>query len=65
MKIFIENVQLSRSIARENMLHHQEMAKQYYDQSSKDPNYEIGHLVWLKNNRKFIGLSPKLRQLCR
>lgn len=61
IKSFIENVQLSRYIARENLLRHQEYNKTYFDQSAEEPSYKIGDYVWLFNPRVPVGYSKKLR----
>ena len=61
IKSVLENMQMTRQIAKENNERHQALNKTYHDRSAKDPDYEIGELVWLHNPRVPVGLSKKFR----
>ena len=61
LKTFIDNVQLSRHIANENLERHLQENKQRYDAKSKPQNYRIGQYVWLYNPAVPVGHSNKIR----
>ena len=61
IKSVLENMQMTRQIAKENNERHQALNKTYHDKSAKDQDYEIGELVWLHNPRVPVGLSKKFR----
>ena len=61
LKSFIDNIKLSRKIAHENILRHQQQYKEYYDRNSAEPNYKINDLVWLYDPTTPVGFSKKLK----
>ena len=61
LKTFIDNVKLSRHIANENMERHLEMNRARYDHKAKDPQFRVGHYVWLFNPAVPVGYFKKLR----
>ena len=61
LKSFIDNVQLSRQIAKENMERHLEINKTVYDNKVRDVVYKVGLYVWLYNPAVRVGLSNKLQ----
>ena len=60
LKTFLENVQLSRQIAKENMERHLEINKTRYDQKSQNKPFHVGQYVWLYNPAVPVGYSSKL-----
>ena len=61
LKIFIDNVKLSRHIANENMERHLQENKQRFDAKAKEQCYRVGQYVWLYNPAVPVGLSNKLK----
>ena len=61
LKTYLENIQVSREIAKENIERHQEYNKAYYDQKTAITDYKIGDFVWLLDPRTPVGYSRKLR----
>lgn len=57
---FLENLKVSRTIAKENMQRHKDYSKQLHDKKSAEPQFKIGQKVRLKNHLKIKGKSPKL-----
>lgn len=57
---FLENLQLSRNIAQENMQRRKDYSKALHDKRSAEPQFKVGQKVRLKNHRKMKGKSPKL-----
>ena len=62
LKTFIDNVQLSRHIAKENIERHLEINKNRHDNRAQDQHFRIGQYVWLYNPAVPVGHSSKLRQ---
>ena len=62
LKSFIDNVQLSRHIAKENIERHLEINRNRYDQKANDKPFKVGQMVWLYNPAVPVGFSAKLRQ---
>jgi transposase InsO family protein len=56
----LENVQIGRQLTKQNIKHHNEIAKQYYNKLAKDPKFKPGDKVWLDNPVARPGLSKKL-----
>ena len=46
-KRIVEKVELVQNIAKENIQRSQQKMKDYYDQKSKTPNFQIGQRVWV------------------
>ena len=61
LKLFMDNVNLARKIAAENLKRHQDYNKQYYDQTAIEPQYRLGDLVFLYDPTTPIGFSKKLK----
>ena len=61
LKYFIESVKLTRQIAHDNLVRHQQESKQYYDRNTKDPEYRLGDYVWLFDPTTKVGFSKKLK----
>ena len=62
LKSFLENVQLSRHIANENMERHLEINRNRFDNKARDQPFQVGQYVWLFNPAVPVGYSNKLRQ---
>ena len=61
LKLFIDNVKLSRKIAHENILRSQQQIKEYYDRNSAPPKYKLGDIVWLHDPTTPVGFSRTLK----
>ena len=61
LKLFIDNVKLSRKIAHKNILRSRQQMKEYYDRNSAPPKYKLGDLVWLHDPTTPVGFSRKLK----
>ena len=61
MKSVLDNVKLSRTVAEQNILRHQEQNKMFHDRKAVEPSYEMGDLVWLYDPRVPVGYSRKIR----
>ena len=59
-KRFVEKVELTQNLARENLQRAQQRMKDYYDQNTKEPVFEVGQRVWVYTSRTRKGLSKKL-----
>ncbi len=59
-KRVVEKVELAQSIAKENIQRSQQKMKDYYDQKSKMPDFEVGQRVWVFTPKTKKGLSRKL-----
>ena len=59
-KRVVEKVELAQNLARENLQHAQQKMKDYYDQKTKEPVFEVGQRVWVYTPRTRKGLSKKL-----
>ena len=59
-KRVVEKVELAQNLARENLQRAQQKMKDYYDQKTKEPVFEVGQLVWVYTPRTRKGLSKKL-----
>ena len=57
LQFFIDNVNLAREIAAENLKKHQEYNEQYHDRNVIEPDYEIKDFVYLYNPTTGVGLS--------
>ena len=57
---FIENLQVSRTIAQENMHRHKQYSKNLHDKKAAEPQFKVGQKVRLKNHVRTKGKSPKL-----
>jgi len=57
---FLDNLKVSRTIAKENMQRRKEYSKQLHDKRSAEPQFKVGMKVRLKNHLKIKGKSPKL-----
>ena len=44
-KRVVESVELAQNLARENLQHAQQKMKDYYDQKTKEPVFEVGQRV--------------------
>jgi hypothetical protein len=58
----IKNAEITKEIASENMKRQQEKYKKQHDEKVRPPNYKIGQKVWLLNNHKKPGITPKLQK---
>ena len=56
----VEKVELAQNLARENLQRAQQKMKDYYDQKTKEPVFEVGQRVWVYTPRTRKGLSKKL-----
>ena len=59
-KRVVERVELAQNLARENLQRAQQKMKDYYDQKTKEPVFEVGQRVWVYTARTRKGLSKKL-----
>ena len=59
-KRIVEKVELAQNLARENLQRAQQKMKDYYDQKTKEPVFEVGQRVWVYTPRTRKGLSKKL-----
>ena len=59
-KRVVERVELAQNLARENLQRAQQKMKDYYDQKTKEPVFEVGQRVWVYTPRIRKGLSKKL-----
>ena len=59
-KRVVERVELAQNLARENLQRAQQKMKDYYDQKTKEPVFEVGQRVWVYTPRTRKGLSKKL-----
>ena len=59
-KRIVEKVELAQNLARENLQRAQQKIKDYYDQKTKEPVFEVGQRVWVYTPRTRKGLSKKL-----
>ena len=59
-KRVVEKVELAQNLARENLQRAQQKMKDYYDQKTKEPVFEVGQRVWVYTPRTRKGLSKKL-----
>ncbi|PFX16158.1 Retrovirus-related Pol polyprotein [Stylophora pistillata] len=46
-KRIVENIELAQNLARENLQRAQQKMKDYYDQNTKEPVFELGQRVWI------------------
>ena len=56
-KPVVEKVELAQNLARENLQRAQQKMKDYNDQKTKEPVYEVGQRVWVYTPRTRKGLS--------
>ena len=63
-KRVVEKVELAQNLARENLQRAQQKTKDYYDQKTKEPVFEVGQRVWVYTPRTRKGLSKKLMHNC-
>jgi len=56
----VEKVELAQSIAKENTQPSQQKMKDYYDQKSKKPDFQLGQRVWVNTPKTKKGLFKKL-----
>ena len=63
-KRVVEKVELAQNLARENLQRAQQKMKDYYDQKTKEPVFEVGQRVWVYTPRTRKGLSKKLMHNC-
>ena len=56
----VENVELAQNLARENIQRPQQKMKDYYDQKTKQPVFEVGQRFWVYTPRTRKGLFKKL-----
>ena len=54
---FKHKMQTSYAIAKENAMKSKHNSKIYYDRDSTNKNFQVGDLVWLKNENKITKLS--------
>ena len=59
-KRVVEKVELAQNLAGENLQRAQQKMKDYYDQKTKEPVFEVGQRVWVYTPRIRKGLSKKL-----
>ena len=59
-KRVVQRVELAQNLARENLQRAQQKMKDYYDQKTKEPVFEVGQRVWVYTPRTRKGLSKKL-----
>ena len=59
-KRVVEKVELAQNLASENLQRAQQKMKDYYDQKTKEPVFEVGQRVWVYTPRTRNGLSKKL-----
>ena len=59
-KRVVEKVELGQNLARENLQRAQQRMKDYYDQNTKEPVFEVRQRVWVYTPRSRKGLSKKL-----
>ena len=59
-KRVVEKVELAQNLAREHLQRAQQKMKDYYDQKTKEPVFEVGQRVWVYTPRTRKGLSKKL-----
>ena len=56
-KRVVEKVELAQNLARETLQLAQQKMKDYYDQKTKEPVFEVGQRVWVYTPRTREGLS--------
>ncbi|CAG2257357.1 unnamed protein product [Mytilus edulis] len=56
----IENLRITREIAKENVKIRQEKSKEYYDRKTAEPEFRLHDKVLLRLHRTPVGKSPKL-----
>ncbi|CAC5402171.1 unnamed protein product [Mytilus coruscus] len=56
----IENLRITREIAKENVKLRQEKSKEYYDRKTTEPEFRLHDKVLLRLHRTPVGKSPKL-----
>ena len=61
MKSVLDNVKLSRKVAEENIVRHQQQNKELHDRRAVEPDYVMGDLVWLYDPKVPVGYSKKIR----
>jgi len=59
-KRIVKKVELAQNLATENLQRAQQKMKDYYDQKTKEPVFEVGQRVWVYTPRTRKGLSKKL-----
>ena len=59
-KRVVQKVELAQNLASENLQRAQQKMKDYYDQKTKEPVFEVGQRVWVYTPRTRKGLSKKL-----
>ena len=59
-KRIVEKVELAQNLARDNLHRSKQKLKEYYDQNSKEPIFEVGQPVWVYTPKSKKGLSKKL-----
>jgi len=59
---YLDNIELIRSIATENLADAQQTASYYYDKKAKYPSYIVGDLVMVYDATTAVGTSSKLKK---
>lgn len=60
MNEIIENINLAKDIAKQNIEQQQEKSKERFDQKTKIPDFKLFDKVLIKSHKVPVGLSPKL-----
>ena len=60
LKQMLDNLQLAKTVATENIKNSQERSKTYYDRNAKQPKFQLGDSVLLKNIKVPKGKSRKI-----
>ena len=62
MKGLLPRLKLTEQLAQENTRICQETSKAQYDKNSKIPEYKVGEKVWLRDMKRVVGQSPKMKR---
>ena len=62
LKQHLDDVKICREVARQNMLHNQELNRSEHDRNKKaqEPTFKVGEQVLMRNEAVPVGLVPKL-----
>ena len=60
----LQNLEIARKIAAENIKNAQEKYKEQYDKRTEEPKYSPADRVWLYCTKVPVGMAPKLHKKC-
>ena len=62
LKGLLPRLKLTEQIAQENTLKCQEASKVQYDKKTKISEFKVGEKVWLRDMKRVVGESPKMKR---